>query len=168
MTDPVTAVSSYEARQAARLDAAPELYKREYERLCLELACNMGEPAEIFAAHGITIEQAAELTENAALIAMLERITKEVRENGLSFRMKARSISESLLPHGYNIATDPETSAAVRADLIKWFPRVAGLEPKEKVDETKHGGLTLSITFAGQAPQQVVSTREPILIEQET
>ena len=60
-------------------------------------------------------------------------------------------------------------SAAVRADLIKWAAKVAGNEPAPvKSNEVTGGGFSLSITFAGQAPQQIVTAaREPLTIEQE-
>ena len=155
------------ARQAARLENIPEVYRGALERLCIELALHMEAPDEVFASHHYTPEQAAELVESPAFIAMLERVTKDVREQGLSFRHKAKAISEEVLPIALDMMTDTYISAAVRADLIKWVAKVAGNEPKEKDEGRTGGGLTLSITFAGQAPQQVVTgaVREPITIE---
>ena len=37
--------------------------------------------------------------------------------------MKAKAISEDLLPHAYDLATDPLCSAAVRADLLEKLGR---------------------------------------------
>jgi hypothetical protein len=155
-------------RHRSQLDAVPSLYKTAHERLCVELSLHMEDPEVVFANHHYTHEQAQELLDNPAFVMMLERINKEVRESGLSYRMKARAIAEDLLPHARSIATDPYMSAAVRADLIKWSARVSGLEPKEKGDEKAGSGLLLSITFAGQNPQQLVAGREPLTIEQET
>lgn len=156
-------------RQDARLGNVPELYRTTHERLAVELALHVEDAEEIFARYHYTMEQAAELLASPAFTALLERVSREIRETGLSFRMKARAIAEDLLPYAHEMATDPLSSAAVRADLIKWSAKVADLEPKESKDTGKPpgGGLTLSITFAGQAPQQVVSGREPLTIEQE-
>lgn len=161
------AEQSLEERQSQRMEHLPEIYRTKHERMCCELALDMENADVIFASYGYNEEQAVELVESPAFIAMLERITREVRESGLSFRMKARAQAEELLATSFEMATDPYISASVRADLIKWTGKMAGHEPKEK-DESKLGigGLTLSITFAGQAPEKIVQG-EPLVITQE-
>ena len=157
------------ARQAQRLAALPAAYKAQYERLALELALKLDDSAVIFQKHGYALEQALALLETPGFAALLEHASQEVCEKGLSFRAKARMMAEDLLQHGYEIATDDHASAAVRADLIQWMARVADLEPPKKdgKDTGAGGGLHLSITFAGQAPQTVTTGREPITIEAE-
>lgn len=168
LIDPEPPRPTAQDRQDARLGNVPELYRTTHERLAVELALHVEDAEEIFARYHYTVEQAAELLASAAFTALLERVSREVRETGLSFRMKARAIAEDLLPYAHEMATDPLASSAVRADLIKWSAKVADLEPKDSKDAARvGGGLTLSITFAGQAPQQVVSGREPLTIEQE-
>jgi len=155
------------SRQAERLAALPAAYKTQHERLAYELALKLDDSATIFTRHGYTGEQALALLETQEFPVLLERVVEEVREKGLSFRAKARVMAEDLLQHGYEIATDELASAAVRADLIQWMARVADLEPAKKdgKDNGAGGGLHLSITFAGQAPQTVTTGREPITIE---
>lgn len=160
--------SPMDSRQDRRMENVPELYRQTHERMAVELALHMDDAESIFASYHYTPDQAAELLESPAFVALLERVTKEVREQGLSFRMKARAIAEDLLPHAYEMATDASCSAAVRADLIKWASKVGDLDPKPTKDEGKTGGgLTLSITFSGQQPQTVVEARETLTIEQE-
>ena len=155
-------------RQAARLEDVPEIYRKTHERLAVELALHVDDAADIFARYGYTDDQAVALVESPAFVALMQHAQREVMESGLGFRTKAKLIAGELLPYAHDIATDPLQSAAVRMDAIKWSARVAGLEPKEVKDDGKTGGgLTLSITFAGQAPQQVVSTREALTIDQE-
>lgn len=166
MTSEIVA-GSPEAHQALRLSALPAIYKTTHERLACELALHMEDPEEVFARYHYTPDQAVELMESPGFTKLLARVSAEVRESGLSFRMKARVIAEDLLPHAHEMATDPRMSAAVRADLIKWAAKVAALEPKEgKEDGKQGGGLNLSITFAGQPPMQIVQA-EPLTIEQE-
>jgi hypothetical protein len=147
------------SRQAERQGGIPALYKTTHERLAVELAMRMEPPEDIFPRYGYNVAGAAELMESPAFTVLLGKIGTEIRENGLSFRMKAKAISEELLPHALDMATDPLCSSAVRADLIKWAAKVAGNEPapaKVGVGEGA-GGFSLSITFAGQAPQQVLT-----------
>ena len=160
-------LDAVDTRHDQRLADLPALYKNAHERLCCELALALDPPEEVFARYNYSEERARELLSDPSFEKMLARIAAEIRESGLTFRTKARIMAEELLPQAFEMATDPFTSSAVRADLIKWSAKVSGLEPKDKDDgRTAGGGLTLSITFAGQAPQQVVSAREPVLIEQ--
>ena len=172
MTEALTpydpAPSPTETRQTARLEEVPELYRRTHERLAVELSLHMEDAEGVFARHHYSPEEAADLCESPAFIALLERVTKEVRESGLSYKIKMRAVAEDLIPYAHELATDPFCSPAVRADLIKWSAKVSGLEPKDKDGDAKIGsGLTLSITFSGQAPTQIVSAHEPITIEQQ-
>lgn len=155
-------------RQEARMGEIPALYKTTHERLACELALRMEEPEEVFQRYGYAPDAALALTESPAFTALCARIGTEIRENGLSFRMKAKAISEELLPHAFDIATDPLQSGAVRAKIIEWVTKVAGNEPAPaKGVEAGGGGFSLSISFAGQEPQRIVTGREPVLIEQE-
>lgn len=156
-----------ESRRQARIAALPEVYKTQHERLAYELAMGLDDSADIFQRHGYGRDDALALLELPEFAKLLDRISREVRENGITFRAKARVMAEDLLQHGYEIATDELASAAVRADLIQWFARVGDLEPAaKKVDTGASGGLSLTITFTDQAPVKVI-THEPQTIEQE-
>lgn len=155
-------------RQAARLEDVPALYRKTYERLAVELALDVDDAEAIFSRYGYSPEQAADLMESPAFVALLQIATKETRESGMSYRTKAKLIAGELLPYAVDIATDPLQSAAVRADMIKWAAKVAGFEPKESKDEGKGGGtgLTLTIQFSGNSPEKIVSTSDHLTIDQ--
>lgn len=155
-----------EERQRQRLTEIPSLYRTNHERLACELALKMDSTEDVFARYGYDAAGAQELMESPAFTALLGRIGVEIRENGLSFRQKAKAIAEELLPVAMDIATDPLQSAAVRADLIKWAAKVAGHEPNPKDTAPGAGaGFSLTLMFAGNAPEKVVAGREPITIE---
>ena len=156
-------------RQEARMAAVPDFYKTEYERLACELALMPENVEAIFASYGYTIDEAMALLESKPFLIILERVKKEIHETGVSFRAKARAISEGLLPFAYTMASDSLCPAAVRADLIKWSALVAGNTPKDKDkdDGKTGGGLVLSIQFSGMPPAQIISAREPVMIEQD-
>ena len=163
----MTDESPADDRRTARQSLIPAIYRTNNERLACELACKMEPSEEIFARYGFDAASALALMDQPEFSALLARVGAEVAENGLSFRTKIRSIAEDLLPEAFDIATDPQQSAAVRADIIKWAGKMAGYEPSVKDDAKTGGGLSLSITFAGQPPQTVVTSREPVTIEQE-
>lgn len=148
--------------------AVPEFYKTEYERLACELALVPEDVEAVFARYGYTIDEAAVLLESKGFLVILERVKRELHETGVSFRTKARAISEGLLPYAFEMGSDVHCPAAVRAQLIMWSAKVAGNEPKEtKEDGKTGGGLVLNIQFSGQPSQQVIATREPLTITQE-
>ena len=152
---------SFDDRRDDRRTEIPAIYKTAHERLAVDLALRMANPEEVFTEHGFTPAQALELTESPAFTALCKRVSSEIRETGLSYRLKARAIAEELLPEAFDIATDPLQSGAVRAKIIEWVTRVAGHEPapaKGGVGEGA-GGFNLSITFAGQPPQQIMAGR---------
>jgi len=154
-------------RQKERLTEIPALYRTNHERLACELALKMDSTEDVFARYGYDAAGAAELMESPAFTTLLGRIGVEIRENGLSFRQKAKAIAEELLPTAFDIATDPLQSAAVRADLIKWSAKVAGHEPSPKDTQQVGAGFTLNLTFAGQAPEKIIAGRETLTLENE-
>lgn len=147
------------ARQALRLGDVPALYKTAHERLACDLALGMEDPEVIFARYELGPVEAKTLQELPAFKALVARVTAEVKESGLSFRTKMKAIAEDLIPYAHEIATDPLQSGAVRARIIEWAGKMAGFEPAPAKTEVGAGagGFSLSITFAGQQPQQVLA-----------
>lgn len=166
MSDELKVPEASTHRQADRIAALPAVYKTQYGRLAMELALKIDDPTTIFARHGHDTEAATALIQTAEFTALLASAEKEVAENGVSFRTKARAIAEDLLPYAYEIATDDLASGSVRSDLIQWFARVGGLEPPKQDGKggTGGGGLNLTINFSGEAPMKVVGN-EPITIQ---
>lgn len=162
-------VSPAEARRSERLAALPTIYKRNDERMALELVTLAPEddPLAVFIRYGYSRDEAVATLQSPAFVRLLAAARKDVDENGASFVMKSRAMAEELLTEVFSIAVDPLASAAVRVDVAKWVAKMGRLEPKEKDGPAGSGsGMTINITFAGQAqPVQVVNGREPITIE---
>lgn len=156
------------SRREARLAALPAAYKAQPERLCYELALALEDPLVIFARYGYDGSAAVAMLQTEEFAKTLNVVAQAVKDGGMRFRAKARAMAEDLLPEAYQIATDELASSAVRADLIQWMARVADLEPAPKTKDgggSGGGGFNLSIVFSGQAPQAVITGREPITIE---
>jgi hypothetical protein len=119
-------------------------------RLAYELALGVSSPSEVFSKYEFDTEAATRMISNPAFIATVKKYKDEIQEGGVSFKLKARIQAEDLLTHSYILATDPETPASVRADMIKWTARVADLEPRGNDKASgPAGGFTLNISFAG-------------------
>jgi hypothetical protein len=79
-------------------------------------------------------------TKDPVFIKKVEHYREEVRDKGLTFRMKARAQAEELLVTSWTLIHSPDVSAAVKADLIKQTVKWGGLEPKDSVDANLGGG----------------------------
>lgn len=131
-------------------------------RIAYELALGVNSAEKVFEKYGMDANEAAALAATPAFAATVKKYQEEVLSSGVSFKLKAKIQAEDLLTHSYLIATDPEAPMAVRADLIKWTARVAGLEPKEEKGGGPAGGFTLAITFAGDRPAEKVVMGEVV------
>jgi hypothetical protein len=128
-------------------------------------------PAKVCADYGIDQPTLMALLQNQTFLKRMVEYQKEFAENGTTFRAKARIQAEDLLRHSYNIATDAAAPAAVRADLIKWTSKVAGLEPAPAKDSAggPGGGFSLNIIMGNPAaPGSVQLVRnEPLTLDNE-
>lgn len=132
-------------------------------RLAYELALELEDAGDVFDRYGYDRDAAVELLGNVLFIRTVKDYKAQVQESGVSFKLKAKIQAEDLLSHSYQIATDPNMPASVRADLIKWTAAVAELGPKKDSAGGPGGGsaLTLAITFAGDQPPSTMVIGQP-------
>jgi hypothetical protein len=76
----------------------------------------------------------------------------EIKDKGVTFKMKARSQAEELLKTSWVLIHSADVSAAVKADLIKSTVKWAGLEPKgDTGDVNSAGGVRIMINLGGES-----------------
>lgn len=166
-------VPSGEGEKSKRLTWLEEDEKREARRLAeiaekgawparlpFDLAMELDTAEETFARYEIAEADAVELLANADFVATIKFWREAVVKEGYSYKTKAKLIAEDLLETGYMLATDPGTSDSVRANMIQWFSKVAGYEPK-KDSEGGGGqgpGFTLNLTFS-ETPGRAASAQ---------
>jgi len=75
----------------------------------------------------------------------------DIKEKGMTFKLKARAQAEELLTTSWTLIHSPEVSPAVKADLIKSTVKWGGLEPKnDTAVEGAGGGVKITINLGGQ------------------
>lgn len=119
--------------------------------LCLE---GSGETLdEIKDRHRIDADDLLAFNTDHVFLKRVESYRDEVREKGITFRLKARAQAEELLTTSYMLIHDPGVSPAVKADLIKSTVKWAGLEPKnaELDNAGSAGGVKIMINL-GSSP----------------
>ena len=96
--------------------------------LPLEIALHNHPVKVVCEAYGIDRERWNQLKEDPLFIADVQYFVDELKKDGMSFKLKARLQSEELLKTAWKMIHDAVTPAPVRADLLKFVVRVAGLD----------------------------------------
>lgn len=102
--------------------------------LPIEVALQTAPIKRICEAYGITREQWNQLRTHPQFVADVKAAYDDLKKDGMSFRMKARLQADELLKKSWQMIHEPfdKVPANVKADLIKFTVRSAGLEPDSK------------------------------------
>ena len=107
---------------------------------------------ELLKRHSMTQEQLSEIVRDSQFRRKVDSYRDDIRDNGVTFRNKARVMGEELLSTIWQMIHDDSTSAPVRADLIKSIVKWADLEPKREFEGVGAGnGVAVVINFSGGA-----------------
>lgn len=98
--------------------------------LPLELAMQTDTPAAICRCYGLGRDDLAALIVHPVFIKAYQEALEMLKVEGMSFKLKARLQAEAYLSTSYAMVTNPGTSDAVRADLMKNTVRWAGYDAK--------------------------------------
>lgn len=98
--------------------------------LPLELALREKTPAELCEAYGLSHEDWDRLRQDPLFIKAVKEYVEELKQDGMSFKLKARMQAEVLLNTSFRLihAHNDDVPPNVKADLIKFTIRAAGLD----------------------------------------
>ena len=123
--------------------------------LPLELALRQQPVREICAAYGIDKTEYDRLRDDPAFRRAVAEAAETLKEDGASFKLKARAQSEELLKTSWALIHKPldEVSASVKAQLIMFTVRCAGLDASVEQKAKAHAqasamavaGLTINL-----------------------
>jgi hypothetical protein len=138
------------------MDHTPLHHTKWNDRLAFDIALTLegsGETTnEIVARHRIDPADLLHFSQDPVFLRKVDHYRGEIREKGLTFRLKARAQAEELLTTSWLLIHDTAVSPAVKADLIKATVRWGGLEPKDAVDTgTSGGGVKITINLGPNA-----------------
>lgn len=139
------------------MDTLPLNYTKWSDRLALDVALTLegsGETLqEVMNRHHITALDILEFNKDPLFLKKVDAYRVEVRDKGMTFKMKARAQAEELLTTSWLLIHSPEVSPAVKADLIKSTVKWGGLEPKGDtgMEQGGGGGVRITINLGGQA-----------------
>ena len=152
------------------MDTSPLKHTKWSDRLAFDVALTLegsGETLqEVMGRHSIDANDLITFKRDPVFLKKVEHYRDEVREKGMTFRLKARAQAEELLTTSYLLIHDPGVSPAVKADLIKSTVKWAGLEPKnDDNSECAAGGVRITINLGSS--QKDARTIEATTVEAE-
>lgn len=122
------------------------------DRFAFDIALRLegsGEPIDdILKKHGMTPASLLALNSDPVFLRKVSGYRDDVREKGMTFRLKARAQAEELLTTSWLLIHHPDVSPAVKADLIKSTVKWSGLEPAQSM-EAPGGGVKITINLGG-------------------
>lgn len=138
------------------MDNLPLNHTKWNDRLAFDVALTLegsGETLqEVIARHNITANDLLAFNADRVFLKKVEGYRNEVREKGLTFKLKARAQAEELLTTSWLLIHDAAVSPAVKADLIKSTVKWAGLEPKDAgPQDNAAGGVKITINLGSDA-----------------
>ena len=106
--------------------------------LPIEVAMKTASIQDICAAYGLEKEDWDKLRNDPVFISDVAAAVEMLKKEGMSFKMKARLQAEELLKTSWKLIHAPmdEVPPSVKADLIKFTVRAAGLEADAKAGNT--------------------------------
>ncbi len=123
--------------------------------LPIELALKTASPDVIRREYGYTPEEWDALPRNPVFMRELAGACELVRQEGMSFKLKAKLIAEENLGEVFRMTRDPQCPHAVRGKLIELTARWAGFDPRTNGEEGGGGGpvnantLNIQINLGG-------------------
>jgi len=125
--------------------------------LPLELAMRTSSTRAICEDYGITEEEWECIRHEPLFLDDLKRAVEMLKEEGMSFKVKAKLQAEEILKTSWRLIHDPTTPPNVRADLIKSTVRWAGYDVAPGSQQTTPGsGFQFNIVFSnGDQPKLV-------------
>ena len=137
---------------AHAMDTLPLNHTKWSDRLAFDVALTLegsGETLqEVMNRHSIKPDDILKFNADPVFLKKVDHYRGEVRDKGMTFKLKARAQAEELLTTSWLLIHDPGVSAAVKADLIKSTVKWAGLEPKGDQEVSANaGGVKITINL---------------------
>lgn len=107
--------------------------------LPIEVAMRTAPIKDICEAYGIDRDEWEALRVHPLFVADVKAAMETLKEEGMSFRFKARMQAEELLKTSWAMIHNATNPPSVRADLIKFTIRAAGLDQSAQKESQQQG-----------------------------
>jgi len=146
------------------MDRLPLNHTKWSDRLAFDMALLLEKSGEtldeVIDRHKITPSEMLVFNEDPIFRKKVEVYRDDIREKGVTFRLKARAQAEELLMTSWQLIHSPEVSPAVKADLIKSTVKWGDLEPKTSSQDVEAGGGVKITINLGESTHQMTQVIE--------
>lgn len=108
--------------------------------LPIELALKTATPQQLKEEYGYSDAEWNALPKNPVFMADLASACELVKQEGMSFKLKAKLIAEENLKEAFRMVRDPATPPAVKGKMMEVTARWAGFDPRTNGEESGGGG----------------------------
>lgn len=125
----------------------------------MTLAGSGSKPSELLAEYEFEPADLERFSQEPMFMQRVEFFQRQLKENGATFRIKAKAQAELLLDNSWDLIHNPEVSPAVKADMIKWTAKVAGYD-NNKESGSSDGGVKINIIMGDASHVGPVGVRQ--------
>lgn len=126
--------------------------------LPIEIALRTSSVAAVCESYGISEAEWELIRHDPTFLDDLQRAVEMLKEEGMSFRVKAKLQAEELLKTSWRLIHDPSAPPTVQADLIKATMRWAGYEVSPNAQQVAAGsGFSISINFNNKSEPRLIN-----------
>ena len=138
-------VAEYESMRSDLMDSqadglqggsAIHTYSKFEHKIEFEVAMKYEPLATVMERYDVTLEHMMLLKTHKPFLLAVKQFQREIQEQGITFKMKAKMLAEDLIDTAYLMSKDLTTPASVRMDGIKNIVRWAELEPQKNKEDT--------------------------------
>lgn len=122
------------------------------QELIMNIAIGMEEPEVLAARYGIEGEEWERLKEYKPFWMAVERQKAELEASGLTFKIKAKALTEDVFEDAYQIARSNDTTLLQKLEFIKLGAKLADMEPRANSQVASGPGFSISINFSTPKP----------------
>lgn len=122
-------------------------------QLLLEDALELFSDEELCSRHTLSIGTLLSIRQVPLYRAELAKMRADIRENGLTFKHKARLQAEQLLEMAFDWACDNDAPLKDRLSVLTKMVEWGELEPKKESAGAANAGFTFVVNLPGTAPQ---------------
>lgn len=149
-------------------------YAKWSDRLALDIALILLDSGvtleEVAEKHRLTVKDIDKFKNDPIFIHQVDTYKDKITAGGITFKLRAEAQAVELLDTAWQLIHSADTSAAVKADLIKSTVKWAGYEPKPDqavADIGAGSGVRITINLGGPDDTKTIIDQAPIIEHEE-
>lgn len=136
------------------------------QEMILAIAIGMEEPSEIASRYGFEGDRWKALSVWKPFLDAVAKQKAELEQNGITFRIKAKALTEDVFEDAYKIARSNDATLLQKLEFIKLGAKLGDMEPKASAQVASGPGFSITINIADPPKKsQVVDMPEPDVVE---